>query len=130
MYLVGHHFFHNKDPWNTNSLAARLGIPDESVENIVTALKKKCLIVETADEPPLLLPARDLETITLWEVHDAVRGSRLDDGLGGERIAPIEGVDRIMEKIDAAIVDTLGDSTLKGIVRSQAGDGAGTGRRT
>ncbi|HEX9851318.1 YhjD/YihY/BrkB family envelope integrity protein [Candidatus Deferrimicrobium sp.] len=130
MYLVGHHFFHNKDPWNTNSLAARLGIPDESVENIATALKKKGLIVETADEPPLFLPARDLETITLWEVHDAVRGSRLEDGLGGERIASIEGVDRIMEKIDAAIVDTLGESTLKGIVRSQAGDGAGTGRRT
>jgi membrane protein len=130
MYLVGHHFYHNKDPWNTNTLAARLGIPDESVENIVTALKKKGLIVETADEPPLLLPARDLETITLREVNDAVHGSRLEGGFGHERIASIEGVDRIMDKIDAAIVDTLGDSTLKGIVRSQAGKGAGSERRT
>jgi membrane protein len=130
MYLVGHHFYHNIDPWNTNSLAARLGITDESVENIVTTLKKKGLIVETADEPPLFLPARDLETITLREVHDAVRGSRLEGGFGREHIASIEGVDRIMEKIDAAIVDTLGNSTLKGIVRSKAGNEAGTERRT
>lgn len=129
MYLVGYHFCHNKDPWNTNSLAARLGIPDEPVENVITALKKKGLIVETADEPPLYFPARDIETITLREVHDAVCGSRPDDGFGRQRIASIEGVDRIMNIIDAAIVDTLGDRTLKDIVRSQAGNGAGAERR-
>jgi hypothetical protein len=32
-----------------------------------------------------------------------------------------------MDKIDEAIVDTLGDSTLKGIVRSQAGNGENSG---
>jgi membrane protein len=116
MYLIGHHFYNNKDPWNTNSLAARLGISDEPVENIVTALRKKGLIVDTAAEPPSYLPARDLERITLREVHDAVCGSRPEEGFGGHRIAPIEGVDRIMDQIDTAIVDTLGDRTLKGIV--------------
>jgi len=63
-------------------------------------------------------------------VHDAVCDPRPDDGFGRQRIASIEGVDRIMDIIDAAIVDTLGDRTLKDIVRSQAGNGAGAERRT
>jgi membrane protein len=130
MYLVGSHFYHNKDPWTTNSLAARLGIPAESLEDIVTALKKKGLIVETAADPPLYLPARDLETITLREVYDAVRGPGLDDGFERQRIVSIEGVDSIADIIDAAIVDALGDRTLKEIVHSQAGKGSRMVSRT
>jgi hypothetical protein len=59
-----------------------------------------------------------------------VCGSRPEDGFGRQGIASIEGVDRIMNLIDAAIVDTLEDRTLKDIVRSQAGNGAEAERRT
>jgi hypothetical protein len=63
-------------------------------------------------------------------VDVAVSGPGLDDGFERQRIVSIEGVDSIADIIDAAIVDALGDRTLKEIVHSQAGKGSRMVSRT
>ena len=75
MVLIADHYYHGRPAWNANGLVQRLGISIERVEEIVEALKKKGLIVETIGEPPGYVPGRDLDTVMLRDVYDAVRKS-------------------------------------------------------
>lgn len=116
MYLIGRRFRIDGPPWNVDSLARRLGLVPESVEEIVDALKKARLIVETGDEPPSLLPARDLGTIALREIYDAVRGACCRKG--GPSIARIDAVESIAAAVEESIGAGLGGATLGDLVRS------------
>jgi membrane protein len=123
MFLVAQNFYHNGPPWNAGTLAQRLGISIARVEDIVEALKKKGLIAEIAGEPPACLPARDIETIRLCDVYDAVRGSQLS--AGKQHIAAIGEVEDVISGIDKAVETALDGSTLKDMVLSQEDDGEG-----
>ena len=90
----------------------------DQVENILAALKKEQLIVETTSDPTAYLLARDIETIALKDVYDAVRGRDRDLGPGHRTILSIEEVEVLVKEIDEAIVDRLGQKTIKDIVLS------------
>lgn len=120
MFLVAQNFYYNKPPWTLTSLAQRLGVAVERLEDIVEALKKKGLLAETAGDGTAYLPAHDIETILLRDMYDAVRGTK--SGSGGPRITPIREIEDITRTIDEAIGTALGDRTMRDLVRSQ-GDG-------
>jgi DNA-binding IscR family transcriptional regulator len=101
-----------------NSLVQRLGVDVDQVENILAALKKEQLIVETTSDPTAYLMARDIETIALKDVYDTVRGRDRDLGPGHRTILSIEEVEVLVKEIDEAIVDRLGQKTIKDIVLS------------
>lgn len=118
MFLVAENFYRAKAPWTTNALVARLGLTLKPVEDMVTVLERNRLITETAEDPPGYLPARDLETITLNEIVNAVRGRGLDEAeFWSQRIHPLRPVNEIIEKMDQAVVNALGEITLRDIVR-------------
>ncbi len=81
-------------------------------------MKKNSLVLETADDPPAYLPAKDIETIPLQEILDAVRGA--DSGTSPLEIqaASVAEVDRVIKSLDDAISGQLGRKTLKDIVLS------------
>jgi membrane protein len=116
MFLIARHFYLDKQPWTSQTLAQRLGISPDRIEDIVAVLERERLIAETADDPPALFPARDIGTISLREVYDAVRGS----GSGRERkaISPIEEVEGVDARVDEAIGSSLHGATLGELVRS------------
>ena len=123
MFLVAHNFYHNKPPWTVDSLAQRLGVSIARVEEIVEAMEQKALIAETAGDPPAYLPARDIETITVHDVYEAVRGTR--SGAGRQRIAAIGEVEDVVKAIDRAIGTALNGRTLRAMVRSRNDGGEG-----
>jgi membrane protein len=115
MFLIADHFYHGKTPWSFNALAQRLGLDVDLVGDVVNALQGRQLIVETAGDPQAYLPARDIETIALRDVYDAVRGSGRG-GFAAPAAGSLEAVDRIVEAIDDAVRGTLGEKTLRDIV--------------
>jgi membrane protein len=115
MFLVAHNFYHNKPPWTVDSLAQRLGVSIARVEEIVEAMEHQALIAETAGDPPAYLPARDIETITVYDVYEAVRGTR--SGARRQGIAAIEEVEDVVKAIDKAVATTLNDRTLRDMIR-------------
>ncbi len=117
MYLLASHFYRNKARWNVNSLVQRLGISIERTEEILAALKNRGLVIETAEDPPAYVPARDLETITLQEVYEAVRWHEPRNGAGRPGVARIETADALVREIDGVIGKTLGSRSLKDLVR-------------
>jgi membrane protein len=120
MFLAAKHFYRDRPPWTADSLAHRLGVSPSRVEETVEALKGKGLLAETAGDPPALLPARDIGTISLRDVYDAVRWS---GGGKRQRIAAPREVEAIVARVDEAVSGSLGSETLRDIVRFRSGEG-------
>lgn len=120
MFLIAAHFYHGRPPWTANSLVQRLALPIGKVEETITALEKKGLLLETADDPPGYVPARDLDTILVQEVYDAVRQSAEASGHMG--LARIDAVDALLQETDEAVGRVLRSRSLKDIVRSSETD--------
>jgi membrane protein len=116
MFLISRSFRIDGQPWNVDLLAQRLGLSPERVGEIVDALKKSRLIAETVEGPHALLPSRDLGTISLRDVYEAVRGSGC--GKAGQSIARIEAVEGIAASVEEAIGGSLDGTTIGDLVNS------------
>ncbi len=121
MFLIASHFYRDRPPWTANSLVQRLGLTIGRLEEIITALKKKGLILETADDPLAYVPARDLDTILLQDVYDAVRWQSAEAS-GRAGIVRIDAVDALLRETDEAVGKVLRSRSLKDIVRSSEAD--------
>jgi len=118
MFLIGHNFHFNKQPWGTESLARRLSLPPEAIEKIIAILSQKGLIVCSDDEPSAFFPAKDIETIYVKEIIDSLRlyGEDRDTSNANNILMP--EVDNIMGKIEDASADSVGKISLRELVFS------------
>lgn len=122
MYLVADHHHRNLKPWAVAALADHLEIPVAPLERLVSTLIGQGYLTETNAEPPALIPARDIATIPLTELIDAVRASDESRFLRKERLARLAPVDAVMERINASREAALGDMTLRDMLEDMPGD--------
>ena len=118
MFHIGYNFYHNKLPWTVNSIVDNLRLPIEPVQDVISLLEKSKLVLETHDEPPAYLPARDIETITLKELLNCVRLAEKGVYLIEHGEHSVQEVEEVLKRVDNAIEDTLGDETVKSLVLS------------
>jgi membrane protein len=116
MVLIGDNYYHNKPAWTFNSLVSRLGLPIESVQDVLETLEKNGFIIETGDEPPSFLPAKDIETIVLRDLLNSVRVAEENSYAVEDKFLSQSEVDKIMEKVDSAVGQALGGETIKAVV--------------
>ncbi len=121
MYLVAQHFFLDRAPWTVPALTRRLGDLPDRMEAVVDALQSQRLLTATLDDPPALLPSRDISTIMLRDIYDAVRGPRVSAGPGP--VAPVQTVERVLRAVEHAVDDSLKSMTLRDLL-SADGDEA------
>jgi membrane protein len=122
MFFIAYNYLHNKEPWTLNSLVERLRLPFEPVQNIVRVLEKKGFILETGDEPPAYVPARDIDTIKLKEILNSVRVAEEDSFSAEDKVLSIFEVDNVLKKVDNFAMNALGDETIKSLVLSRKGE--------
>lgn len=123
MYLIGYNYFYDLGRWTLESLTERLGLPHEPIEEAVNDLTQHSLIIETADLPPCFVPSRALEKITLKEIIDATR-TNYETDLVEKKYLSMHEVDLVTGKVESAINDALGETSLKDLVQSeQQGEG-------
>jgi len=112
MLLIARDFARPKHGWTNESLAAALRVPRYLLEPIVSALSNRQLIDKTSGDR--LIPGRDMRTIRLAEIVDAIRGG------GRSAVMPPDQmqmpVETIADRIDAAIDAELGDRSLADLV--------------
>jgi membrane protein len=116
MFLIGDNFYHNRKPWNLDSLLNQLYFPLEPVQDVLTALEDHGFLLETGDDPPAFLPAKDLENIKLREILSSVRIAEEASYAIEDKFMLNSEVDLIMQKVDSAIDDALADKTLKSLI--------------
>jgi membrane protein len=116
MFLIGDNFHGDKPPWTLSDLVNRLDLPLEPVQDVLSGLKKNGLIIETGDDPPSYVPAKDIATITLREFFRSVRvAEEVSYSIESGLLSRPE-VDGVISRVDSAIDTALGDETLKDII--------------
>lgn len=115
IYMIGYNYYHGKERLSQNELAQRLEIPDEAVAEIIYDLESSNIIIDVADEPASYIPSRDIESITLKEVLEAVREDR-SSPLMDENLLSQESVNSVIKDVENAIYGSLGDSTVRDLV--------------
>ena len=118
MYYIGSSHYHHKKLFTFDSLVEHLKLPAEPVHDVIDMLEHHELILETADDPPAYVPARDIETIPLIELLNSVRMADKDSLSIEEQILSAEDIDRIIDRLDTSVAESLGEDTLKDLVLS------------
>jgi membrane protein len=120
--LIARNFYSGGRPMETASIAGGLGVPDSTLEQVLSALVKYGILMAGSVEPHVYLPARDPGTISLKDIVEAARS-----GTGGtasaERGGPSEpAIEEVLKVIDEAVSASLSAKTLKELVSEAKGD--------
>jgi len=118
MYFIGYNFSNNKNPWTLNTLVEHMNLPVDVVHDAIILLEQNKLILETGDDPPAFIPARDIGTIKEEEIFNAVRAVDPETLSVEQRIISVDAVEDVMKRLDAAYGEALGNRTLRDIIPS------------
>jgi membrane protein len=116
MFLVARHFHENREPWRLQGLIERLDLPLDQVQSIITTLEDSGLIVETGDEPAHYLPAKDIATIRVQEVLDAVRSAGEGPFSAAIPHLSIPEIDRLLGGIEEAVGSSVGEKSVSDLL--------------
>jgi len=108
---IGQRFRQREPAWTLDALATELRVPISALESVVEPIRQLGYLVETADQPPALIPARALDTVKIKELLDAVRADGEATGVSVDAMVHMPTVDRLMQNLDNAWIAGLRDQT-------------------
>ncbi len=117
--LTGQRFYRNQQAWTTEQYARHLQVPIDVVARIVDALKLYGLLAHTADDPPRILPARPLETTPVLDLLGVIRMAEEHHHLGAAQLPGHTQVDRLVARMDEAVLASLYGLTLKDLLLAE-----------
>ncbi|HTE43566.1 MAG TPA: YihY/virulence factor BrkB family protein [Steroidobacteraceae bacterium] len=116
MYLLAKEFAQpaneKRTAHTTNSLAERLYVPVSAIAPVVRSLESAGLIVAADDDR--WLPGRDLSSIQLAEILDAVRNDRADRAM--RHVSAVAAADAVAKAAADAMHASLKMRTLKDLI--------------
>ncbi|HXH71782.1 MAG TPA: YihY/virulence factor BrkB family protein [Mariprofundaceae bacterium] len=119
MCFIGRRYYRQQAGWQLDGLARWLGVPLNVAEAILNKLHARQLILHTGEESAPYVPARDMETIGVNEILDAVRTGDEGQGAVPWRLPAETSVDRLIQARDEAIDRAIQHQTLKELVMSR-----------
>jgi DNA-binding IscR family transcriptional regulator len=112
MFVVGKSYRTGAPVWTLTRLAQNFDIPGITLGSVVHALEHAGLVVATEDD--CLLPGRDMHTITLAEILQAVRRR---SGVGYHATARTDQViDDIAAGVERVMLERIAGRTLADLV--------------
>jgi len=117
MLLIARKFVAGEPPWQQRLLAEDLEIPGSALATVVDSLENAGLLTLTEEEE--LLPARDLESIALVDILNAVRDERQYATwlLWRARTEPV--ADAVANTIESAVRERIAGMTLRELAAQQ-----------
>ena len=112
-FLIVQHFQYRLDPWTDVALARRLGVPPETLEQLLEAFEKASIVVAVRGSSGAYVPARDPGTVSVGEVLEVARSAGERHHFPYDDIVSAAAVDDIRGDIDAAIDTALANRTLR-----------------
>jgi membrane protein len=120
MYLLGRCYYDNKQPWSREDLARRLRVPTDTILDALGRLRESGLVMQVSGAIRRYVPARDMGTIKLRDIIEAMRRNPPSAEDVDRYINSVASVDEVMKKVDQAVDTALGDTTLRELVEQQA----------
>lgn len=116
MFLIGDSHYHNKAPWTLEALALRLGVSTQVIDMVLEELTHAGFIVETSADPVTFIPAQDIENIAIHALLQCARGTDALAHIAHEKLYESSEVNRLMQKVNTAVEDTLREETIRTVV--------------
>jgi membrane protein len=113
MLLVARHYHQHKPAWSVEALAHQIHIDADVCHSIILQLCNKDLLRETTDIPPRYLPAYDIETLSLYDIIEAVRAAEENSLLSLDSIHTESAIQQIDEAMNQALAQCLHGQSLK-----------------
>ncbi len=106
--------------WSLQGISEALDAPTIAIEEIVQALEQAGLLVQSNDDPPVYLPARELSSTPITQVVDAIRQHGESRYLHPGALAAASAVDQIVVAMETGMVQPLAGRTIRDLLESPA----------
>jgi membrane protein len=116
MVLIGRRFLLGEAPWSGPALAARLALPDDCVEEVLGVLAGRGFILAVGGEAGAFVPARDLATIFVADVLEAMRRAYEGDFPLNAKSLAEPAVDGLLGRLDAAAWAVADGMTVRDLI--------------
>jgi membrane protein len=119
MLMIARRFVAGDPPWRQRLLAEHLEIPGSALSTVINSLESAGLVSVNEEED--VVPARDLESINLCDILNAVRDERQYGAwlLGRARTDP--DADAVAVTVESAIRERVAGKTLRDFASPPAG---------
>lgn len=115
-FLIFQHFQFRLAPWTAAALSRRLGVPLESLEQLLESYEKASIVVAVAGRTDAYVPARDPGTVTVAEALAVARASGESRHFAYDNITSEPAVDEICAEIEGAMEAALAGNSLRDLV--------------
>lgn len=113
MSMIARQHVYGGAPWSAERMTQQLNVPLHAVNLVVDALCESGLLAMSAEEEATYLPARDLATVSVKQLLDAVRRADEDPALTPDALPVPVPIDMVLLKLEDAIGAALGAVTLR-----------------
>jgi membrane protein len=115
MFLVGERFLDGGPRWAMGDLADRMDVPATVLGEVVSSLESHGIVLTTEEDT--IAPARDLSSITLASILDAIRHEIPNPRRPEPRAVP--AADAATQRADEALRAATQGQTLRDLIRPQ-----------
>lgn len=116
LYLIADAYYQGRPRWTQDALIQHLGLPGDAVADLLQPLERAGLLVETGEDSPGYVLARDPEHIQIGEVLDILRSAEEALHHVHSHALDLEPVARLLNRVHQARNDALAGKTLKDLV--------------
>lgn len=121
MSLVAGRFLTGERIPSLEELPRLLGVPMHTLQVVLDVLLRRGLVVQSSDDPPAYLPARDPSLISVAEVLETVRAAGEDRFLAPEGLPAPQSVDDVLDRVRQAVESSVGAMTLRELAAQNTG---------
>jgi membrane protein len=119
MLMIARKFVAGDPPWRQRLLAEHLEIPGSALSTVINSLESAGLV--TVNEEEDVLPARDLESISLCDILNAVRDERQYETWLLWRARTDPDADAVAVTVESAIRERIAGKTLRELANQRSG---------
>ncbi len=112
MYLLGQRFMQGGERWKVSDLADHMDVPASVVDGALCLLEDRGLVLTAEDDT--VAPARDLASITLADILDAIRHETPNPRRPDPRSLP--PADKAARTADEAMRASMAQTTLRDLL--------------
>jgi membrane protein len=108
--LTGQAYINGEKHWTIENLVEHLSLPMEIINGILEKLLSSGLLIHAGDDEPYFIPGRDLHTIKIKQVLDAIRGDFATNN--NSSLFADKNVIAILQEVDSLTETQLANRTI------------------
>jgi len=113
MSMISRQHVYGGAPWTLEGFTQQLGVTMHAVDLVLDALCDSGLLAMSGEEQPGYLPARDLESVSVKQLLEAVRRAGEDPALTPNSLPVSASVEMVLQKLEDATASAVGAVTLR-----------------